>query len=83
LEFHGSRVSTRRKGHFSSLGPQVSYDSAVGLFAQVRNAAQQVAEGEHADSNLRKVTIKRRKKVLLVTPKWILQALEMILVLLK
>ncbi len=35
---------------------------SVGSFAQVRNAAQQVAEEEHADSSLRKVTIKRRKK---------------------
>jgi hypothetical protein len=30
---------------------------AVDLFAQARNAAQQEEEEEHADSNLRKVTI--------------------------
>jgi hypothetical protein len=34
----------------------------VAPFAQARDAAQQEAEEEHADPNLRKVTIKRRKK---------------------
>jgi hypothetical protein len=38
------------------------YDSAVGSSAQARDAAQQEEEEEHADSNLRKVTIERRKK---------------------
>ncbi len=62
LEFHGGRVSPRRKGHPSSLGLQVSYDSAIGPFAQARDAAGQEEEDEHADPNLRKVTIERRKK---------------------
>jgi hypothetical protein len=35
---------------------------AVGLFAQARDTAQQEEEEEHADCNLRKVTIKRTKK---------------------
>jgi hypothetical protein len=35
--------------------------SAVGPFAQARDAARQEKEEEHADHNLRKVTIKRRK----------------------
>ncbi len=35
---------------------------AVGPFAQARDAAQQEEEEEHADHNLRKVTIERRKK---------------------
>ncbi len=38
------------------------YDSAIGPFAQARDAAQQEEEEEHADPNRRKVTIKRRKK---------------------
>jgi hypothetical protein len=40
---------------------------AVGPSAQARDAARQEEEEERADPNLRKVTIKRRKK-----PKWIL-----------
>jgi hypothetical protein len=39
-----------------------SLEGAVGPFAQARDAAQQEEEEEHADYNLRKVTIKRRKK---------------------
>jgi hypothetical protein len=35
---------------------------AVGPFAQARDAAQGEEEEEHADPNLRKVTIKRRKR---------------------
>ncbi len=62
LEFHGGRVSPRCKGHPSSLGLQVLCDSAVGPSAQARDAAQQEEEEEHADPNLRKVTIERRKK---------------------
>jgi hypothetical protein len=38
--------------------------SVIGSFAQARDAAQQEEEEEHADPNLRKVTIKRRKKEL-------------------
>jgi hypothetical protein len=38
------------------------YNSAVGSFAQARDAAQQEEEKERADHNLRKVTIERRKK---------------------
>ncbi len=36
--------------------------NVVGPFVQARDAAQQEEEEERADSNLRKVTIKRRKK---------------------
>jgi hypothetical protein len=39
-----------------------AHHHAVGPFAQARDAAQQKEEEEHADHNLRKVTIKRRKK---------------------
>jgi hypothetical protein len=46
----------------SSLGILELYDSAVCSFAQARDTAQQEDEDEHADCNLRKVTIKRRKK---------------------
>jgi hypothetical protein len=35
---------------------------AVDSFAQARDAAQQQEEEERADPNLRKLTIKRRKK---------------------
>ncbi len=38
------------------------YDSAVGPLAQARDAAQREEEDECADHNLRKVTIKRKKK---------------------
>ena len=44
-------------GHPGSLRLLVSYDSVVGSPAQARDAAQQEEEEEHADSNLRKVTI--------------------------
>ncbi len=37
-----------------------SYYVAIDPFAQARNAAQQEEEEEHADPNLRQVTIKRR-----------------------
>jgi hypothetical protein len=37
-------------------------DGAIGPFAQDRDAAQQEEKEEHTDLNLRKVTIKRRKK---------------------
>jgi hypothetical protein len=40
------------------------YNRPVGLFAQARDAAKQEEEEEHADPNLRKVTIERRKKEL-------------------
>ncbi len=69
LEFLGGRLSPRCKGHPSSLGLQVLYDSVIGPFAQARVAAQQEEEEEHADSNLRKVTIKSRKKGLLSSTK--------------
>ncbi len=49
-------------GHPGSLGLLVSYDSAVGPLAQARDTAQQEEEEERADHNLRRVTIKRRKK---------------------
>ena len=62
LEFHGGRVSLRRMGHPGSLGLLVLYNSVVGSSAQARDAAQQEEEEERADPNLRKVTIKRRKK---------------------
>ncbi len=62
LEFHGGRGTPRRKGHPGSLGLLVSYNSAVGPFAQARDTARQEEEEEHADLNLRKVTIERRKK---------------------
>ena len=35
---------------------------AIGPFAQARDTARQEEEEEHADPNLRKVTIERRKK---------------------
>jgi hypothetical protein len=38
------------------------YDSAVSPLAQARDAARQEEEDKHADHNLRRVTIKRRKK---------------------
>jgi hypothetical protein len=38
------------------------YDSAVGSFAQARDAAQQEEEEEHTDFNLKKVTIKSSKR---------------------
>jgi hypothetical protein len=40
------------------------YNSAIGPFAQARDAAQQEEEEEHAHHNLRKVTMVRRKKEL-------------------
>jgi len=49
-------------GHPGSLGLLVSFDSAIGSFAQARDAAQWEEEEEHADHNLKKVTIERRKK---------------------
>ncbi len=36
--------------------------SALGPFSQARDAAQQEEEEEHADPNLRTVTMERRKK---------------------
>ena len=62
LEFHRGRGTPRHKGHPGSLRLLVLYDSAIGPFAQARDAAQREEEEEHADHNLRKVTIKRRKK---------------------
>jgi hypothetical protein len=62
LEFHRGRGTPRRKGHPGSLGLQVLYNSAVGPFAHARDTARQEEEEEHADHNLGKVTIKRRKK---------------------
>jgi hypothetical protein len=62
LDFHRGRVSPRRKGHPSSHGLQVLYYSAVGPSAQARDTARHEEEDEHADPNLRKVTIKRSKK---------------------
>ncbi len=62
LELYRGRGTARCKVHPGSLGLQVLYNSAVGPFAQVRDAAQQEDEKEHADPNLSKVTIKRRKK---------------------
>ncbi len=64
LEFHGGRGTPRCKGHPSSLELVVSYKNAVGPFAQARDTAQQeeAEEEEHADHNLSKVTIGRRKK---------------------
>jgi hypothetical protein len=62
LEFHGGRGTPRHKSHHGSLGLLVLYNSVVGSSAQARDAAQQEEEEEHADPNLRKVTIKRRKK---------------------
>ncbi len=41
---------------------QQSYKSAVGPYAQARDAAWQEEEEEHADPNLRQVTMERRKK---------------------
>jgi hypothetical protein len=49
-------------GHPGSLGLLVLYNSAVGPSAQARDTAQREEEEEHADHNLRKMTIKRRKK---------------------
>ncbi len=62
LDFHGGRGTPRRKGQPVSLGLLVLYNSVVGSSAQARDAAQQEEEEEHADPNLRKVTIERRKK---------------------
>ncbi len=62
LEFHGGRVSPRRMDHPGSPGLLVSYDSAVGLCAQARDAARQEEEDAHTDHNLRRVTIERWKK---------------------
>ncbi len=56
------RDSTSCPWNSTGLGLQILYNSAVGPFAQARDAAQQEEEEEHADPNLRKVTIKRRKK---------------------
>jgi hypothetical protein len=39
-----------------------SRGGAAGPFSQARDAARQEEEEEHADPNLRKVTIERRKK---------------------
>jgi hypothetical protein len=52
-------------GHLTWSSPtlfMVCYYSAVGTFTQARDAAQQEEEDEHADSNLRKVTIESMKK---------------------
>jgi hypothetical protein len=49
-------------GHPGSLGLLEMYDCAVDPFAQARVTARQEEEEEHADHNLGKVTIKRRKK---------------------
>jgi hypothetical protein len=46
--------------------------AAVGPFAQARDTAQQVEEEEHDVSNLRNVTVKRRKRGCVVVPKSIL-----------
>jgi hypothetical protein len=54
VEFLGGRVSPRRKGHPSSCELQVMYDSAVGPFAQARDAAQQEEDEERADSTWKK-----------------------------
>ncbi len=52
MECLRGKVSPRRKGHPSSLGLLVSYDSAVGPSAKTRDAALS-GEEERADSNLR------------------------------
>jgi hypothetical protein len=62
LEFHGGRGTPRCMGHPGSLGLLESYNCAVGPFTQARDTAGQEEEEERADHNLRKVTIKRRKK---------------------
>ncbi len=62
LELHRGRVSPRRKGHPSSLELLESYDWAVGPSVQARDTAQQEEEKERDVSDLRKVTIQRRKK---------------------
>jgi hypothetical protein len=49
-------------GRPDNLGLLVLYDSAVGTFAQARDAVQQEEQEEHPDHNPRKVTIKRQKK---------------------
>jgi hypothetical protein len=64
LEFHGGRGTPRCMGHPGSLGLLESYSFAVGPFAQARDTAQREEEEERADHNLRKVTIKRRRKEL-------------------
>ncbi len=45
------------------------YNSAIGPFAQPRDAAQQVEEKEHAHPNLKEVTGERRKKGLRTSTK--------------
>jgi hypothetical protein len=62
LEFLGGKVSPRCMGHPGSLGLLVSYDNDGGPLAQARDTARQEEEEEHADHNLRRVTIERRKK---------------------
>jgi hypothetical protein len=62
LEVLGGIVSPRRTDHPCSLGLLVSYNSAVGPLAQARDKTRQEEEEEHADHNLRRVTIERRKK---------------------
>jgi hypothetical protein len=57
-----AEVPTRLKGHRSTHGLKLLYDSAIGPFLQARDAAQQEEEEECADPNLKKVTIERRKK---------------------
>jgi hypothetical protein len=53
-----------------------SKPSAVGLSAQARDTAQQEEEEEHAGSNLRRVTVLRRKKGLHSTTKRIFMRLR-------
>jgi hypothetical protein len=62
LVFHRGKGTPRRKGHPGSLGLLILYNSAIGPFSQARDAAQQEEEDERANSNMRKVAIKRRKK---------------------
>ncbi len=62
------------------VGLWLLYNSAVGLFAQARDdAAQQEDKEEHADPNLRKMTMIPREgeRGCMVAPTWILWDLEM------
>jgi hypothetical protein len=63
-------------GHPGRLEHLVSYDSVVGSSARARDAAQQEEEEEHADPNLKKVTIKRWKKGLHCSTKMNFMRLE-------
>ncbi len=55
-------MSPRCMGHPGSLGLLVSFNSAVGPLAQASETAQREEEEERADHNLRRMTIKSRKK---------------------